>query len=133
MRSWFDRGQPGQAQSLLLDETCRIQRDRSGRSARPKSRSGRYRRLASRLTSPCPRRVEFSDRLDRSVQSRIKDDIPLDNGLCFDLTHPDAFKNNGKQEIATFDEEREIWVPVLNEEDFDLNRAAFSLPVMPPD
>jgi hypothetical protein len=36
---------------------------------------------------------EFSDRLDRSVQTRIKDDIPLDNGLCFDLTHPDAFKN----------------------------------------
>jgi hypothetical protein len=69
---------------------------------------------------------EFSDRLDRSVQSRIKDDIPLDNGLCFDLTHPDAFKNNGKHEIATFDEEREVWVPVLGEEDFDLNRAAFS-------
>ena len=69
---------------------------------------------------------EFSDRLDRSVQSRIKDDIPLDNGLCFDLTHPDAFKNNGKHEIATFDEERQVWVPVLTEEDFDLNRAAFS-------
>ena len=69
---------------------------------------------------------EFSDRLDRSVQTRIKDDIPLDNGLCFDLTHPDAFKNNGKHEIATFDEVREVWVPVLGEEDFDLNRAAFS-------
>jgi Domain of unknown function (DUF1929) len=69
---------------------------------------------------------EFSDRLDRSVQSRIKDDIPLDNGLCFDLTHSDAFKNNGKHEIATFDEARQIWVPVVNEEDFDLNRAAFS-------
>jgi hypothetical protein len=69
---------------------------------------------------------EFSDRLDRSVQTRIKEDIPLDNGLCFDLTHPDAFKNNGKHEIATFDEERQVWVPVLNEEDFDLNRAAFS-------
>ncbi|HZA67843.1 MAG TPA: galactose oxidase early set domain-containing protein [Geminicoccaceae bacterium] len=69
---------------------------------------------------------EFSDRLDRSVQSRILDDIPLDNGLCLDLTHPDAFKNNGKHEIATFDEVREVWVPVLDEEDFDLNRAAFS-------
>jgi hypothetical protein len=69
---------------------------------------------------------EFSDRLDRSVQTRIKDDIRLDNGLCFDLTHPDAFKNNGKHEIATFDETREVWVPVLVEEDFDLNRAAFS-------
>jgi Domain of unknown function (DUF1929) len=69
---------------------------------------------------------EFSDRLDRSVQTRIKDDIPLDNGLCFDLTHPDAFKNNGKHEIATFDEVRQVWVPVLGEEDFDLNRAAFT-------
>jgi Domain of unknown function (DUF1929) len=69
---------------------------------------------------------EFSDRLDRSVQTRIKDDIPLDNGLCFDLTHPDAFKNSGKHEIATFDQVRQIWVPVLGEEDFDLNRAAFS-------
>ena len=69
---------------------------------------------------------EFSDRLDRSVQTRIKDDIPLDNGLCFDLTHPDAFKNNGKHEIATFDQVRQVWVPVLGEEDFDLNRAAFS-------
>ena len=69
---------------------------------------------------------EFSDRLDRSVQTRILDDIPLDNGLCFDLNHPDAFKNNGKHEIATFDEVRQVWVPVLGEEDFDLNRAAFS-------
>ena len=69
---------------------------------------------------------EFSDRLDRSVQTRIKDDIPLDNGLCFDLTHPDAFKNNGKHDIATFDEMLQAWVPVLVEEDFDLNRAAFS-------
>ena len=69
---------------------------------------------------------EFSDRLDRSVQTRIKDDIPLDNGLCFDLTHPDAFKNKGKHEIATFDQARQVWVPVLGEEDFDLNRAAFS-------
>ena len=69
---------------------------------------------------------EFSDRLDRSVQTRIKDDIPLDNGLCFDLTHPDAFKNKGKHEIATFDQVQQVWVPVLGEEDFDLNRAAFS-------
>lgn len=69
---------------------------------------------------------EFSNRLDRSVQTRIKDDIPLDNGLCFDLTHPDAFKNNGKHDIAIFDEMLQAWVPVLVEEDFDLNRAAFS-------
>ena len=88
VRRGLDRGQPGQAQSLFLDETRRIQRDRPGRSARPKSRPRRYRRLPCRLPALVRGGSEFSDRLDRSVQSRIKDDIPLDNGLCFDLTHP---------------------------------------------
>jgi hypothetical protein len=69
---------------------------------------------------------EFSDRLDRSVQSIIKDDIPMDNGLCLDLTHPDAFANPGKYDVATYDPVSDTWIPELTEEDFDMNRAAFS-------
>ncbi len=53
--------------------------------------------------------------LDESVTTRIKSDIPRDNGLCFDLGHPDALKNTGK-----FDVEE------LNEADFAFNAAAFS-------
>jgi hypothetical protein len=68
----------------------------------------------------------FSDRLDRSVQSRIKADIPMDNGLCLDLTHPHAFKNKGVFELATYDEASETWTPNLDEDDYDLNRAAFA-------
>jgi hypothetical protein len=68
----------------------------------------------------------FSNRLDRSVQSIIKDDIPLDNGLCFDLTHPDAFDNPGKYEVATYDPVSGTWTPEFTEADFDLNRDAFT-------
>jgi hypothetical protein len=68
----------------------------------------------------------FSQRLDRSVQSIIKADIPLDNGLCLDLTHPDAFANPGKFDVATYDPMTETWIPEFTEEDFDMNRAAFS-------
>jgi hypothetical protein len=53
--------------------------------------------------------------LDESLATRIQDDLYLDNGLCFDLAHPDAFKNTGKFNIAD-----------LTDADFDLNRAAFS-------
>jgi hypothetical protein len=53
--------------------------------------------------------------LDESLTTRIKDDIPWDNVLCFDLTNPDGFKNNGKFHVED-----------LNEEDFALNATAFS-------
>lgn len=53
--------------------------------------------------------------LDESVTTRIKADIPSDNGLCFDLTHPNAFENTGKFNVAD-----------LTEADFALNAAAFS-------
>jgi hypothetical protein len=53
--------------------------------------------------------------LDESVATRIQADLYLDNGLCFDLDHPDAFKNPNKFNIAD-----------LTVADFDLNRAAFS-------
>jgi hypothetical protein len=57
----------------------------------------------------------FSSTLDGSVRTRIKADIGLENALCLDLGHPDAFANNGK-----------FLVQDLNEEDFALNAAAFS-------
>jgi len=53
--------------------------------------------------------------LDESVATRIQADLYLDNGLCFDLEHPDAFRNTGQFNIAD-----------LTDADFDLNRAAFS-------
>jgi hypothetical protein len=53
--------------------------------------------------------------LDESVATRIEADLPLDNTLCVDLTHPDVFKNSGKFNIAD-----------LTDADFDLNRRAFS-------
>lgn len=53
--------------------------------------------------------------LDRSVATRIKADIGLDNGLCLDLGDPDAFKNNGKFDVAA-----------LNASDAALNKHAFS-------
>jgi hypothetical protein len=53
--------------------------------------------------------------LDESVTSRIKTDIERENTQCFDLEHPDAFKNNGKFRVED-----------LNKEDFALNAAAFS-------
>lgn len=53
--------------------------------------------------------------LERSVATRIKADLGLDNGLCLDLGHPDAFKNNGKFDVAA-----------LNAADFALNKHAFS-------
>lgn len=53
--------------------------------------------------------------LDESVATRIRADLDLDNGLCIDLEHPDAFTNTGKFNIAD-----------LIDADFDLNRAAFS-------
>jgi galactose oxidase-like protein len=57
----------------------------------------------------------FSSTLDESVKSRIKADIPLDNTLCFDMDHPDAFKNTGKFRVED-----------LTEQDFALNAAAFT-------
>lgn len=53
--------------------------------------------------------------LDASVTTRINADIPRDNGLCFDLTHPDAFESTGQVNVAD-----------LTEADFTLNAAAFS-------
>lgn len=53
--------------------------------------------------------------VDESLRTRIKDDIPRDNTLCFDLGHPVAFKNKGKFDVAK-----------LNKADFKANGAAFS-------
>jgi hypothetical protein len=53
--------------------------------------------------------------LDRSVTTRIAADIPLNNALCLDLSHPDAFRNPGKFDVAA-----------LTDADFALNAAAFS-------
>jgi hypothetical protein len=53
--------------------------------------------------------------LDESVATRILADIPRDNGLCFDPTHPAAFENTGRFNVAD-----------LTEADFVLNAAAFS-------
>jgi hypothetical protein len=53
--------------------------------------------------------------LDESVATRIVPDLSLDNGLCVDLKHPHAFRNLGKFEVSE-----------LTEEDFNLNRRAFS-------
>jgi hypothetical protein len=53
--------------------------------------------------------------LDQSVTTRIKADIPRDNGLCFDLNHPDAFANSGKYHVLD-----------LTEEGFARNSGAFT-------
>lgn len=53
--------------------------------------------------------------LDESVATGIEADLNLDNGLCFDLGHPHAFRNSGKFSVAD-----------LTDADFDLNRRAFS-------
>ncbi|XXT16987.1 galactose oxidase early set domain-containing protein [Sorangium sp. So ce429] len=57
----------------------------------------------------------FSDTLERSILSRIKDDIERENTLVFDISHPDAFANRGKYDVRA-----------LDEEDFAMNAAAFS-------
>jgi hypothetical protein len=62
-----------------------------------------------------PGGFSFSNRLDGSVKTRIKADIARDNTLCFDLAHPDAFRNSGKFDVTQ-----------LTEADFALNAAAFS-------
>lgn len=46
----------------------------------------------------------FSATLERSLLSRFKADIELENTLAFDITHPDAFKNTGKFDIKELDE-----------------------------
>ncbi|WP_437314857.1 galactose oxidase-like domain-containing protein [Sorangium sp. So ce385] len=56
----------------------------------------------------------FSDTLERSVLSRIKDDIARENTLVFDLTHPDAFANRGKYDVRE-----------LDDADFAMNAGAF--------
>lgn len=53
--------------------------------------------------------------LDESVTTRIKEDIKRDNGQCFDLNHPDAFKNRGIFNVAE-----------LEKRDFRMNADAFS-------
>ncbi len=52
--------------------------------------------------------------LSQSVPTRILANRTMERQLLWDLSHPDAFKNNGKFHTA-----------LLNEEDFALNRAAF--------
>ncbi len=42
----------------------------------------------------------FSTTLDHSVLTRIKADIPRDNALCLDLTHPHALWESGKYNVA---------------------------------
>ncbi|WP_437809298.1 galactose oxidase-like domain-containing protein [Sorangium sp. So ce1078] len=56
----------------------------------------------------------FSDTLERSILSRIKDDIARENTLVFDTTHPDAFANRGKYDVRE-----------LDETDFAMNADAF--------
>jgi len=53
--------------------------------------------------------------LSQSVPTRILANRTMERQLLFDLSHPDAFRNNGKFHTA-----------LLNEEDFALNRAAFT-------
>ena len=52
--------------------------------------------------------------LSMSVPTRIKANRTMERALLLDLSHPDAFKNNGKFHTA-----------LLDKEDFALNRAAF--------
>lgn len=53
--------------------------------------------------------------LSQSVPTRIRANRTMERSLLFDLSHPDAFNNNGKFHTA-----------LLDEEDFALNRAAFT-------
>lgn len=53
--------------------------------------------------------------LSQSVPTRIVANRTMERQLLFDLGHPDAFRNNGK-----------IHTALLDEEDFALNRAAFT-------
>src|SRR5687768_1503854 len=53
--------------------------------------------------------------LSQSVPTRIVANRTMERQLLWDLGHPDAFKNNGKLHTA-----------LLDEEDFALNRAAFT-------
>src|SRR5688572_29216203 len=53
--------------------------------------------------------------LSQSVPTRIVANRTMERQLLFDLSHPDAFKNNGKFHTA-----------LLDEADFALNRAAFT-------
>jgi hypothetical protein len=53
--------------------------------------------------------------LSQSVPTRIVANRAMERQLLFDLGHPDAFKNSGKFHTA-----------LLDEEDFALNRAAFT-------
>jgi hypothetical protein len=57
----------------------------------------------------------FSNTLDASVQTRINSDIALDNVQLFDLSHVDAFRNNGVYDVS-----------LLTPADFALNAAAFT-------
>jgi galactose oxidase-like protein len=68
----------------------------------------------------------FSDRLDRSAQTIITNDLYLDNGLCLDLTHPDAFANTGLSAMATYDPATDKWVPNFGPADYSLNAAALT-------
>jgi len=53
--------------------------------------------------------------LSQSVPTRIRANRTMERQLLFDISHPDAFKNNGKFHTA-----------LLDEADFALNRAAFA-------
>jgi hypothetical protein len=53
--------------------------------------------------------------LSQSVPTRIKANRTMERQLLFDISHPDAFKNNGK-----------FHTTLLDEADFALNRAAFA-------
>lgn len=56
----------------------------------------------------------FSNNLDASVRSRVKDDIPRDNALCLDLLDPIGLWESGKHQIAE-----------LGPLDFAVNAGAF--------
>jgi hypothetical protein len=53
--------------------------------------------------------------LSQSVPTRIRANRTMERQLLFDMSHPDAFKNNGKFHTS-----------LLDEADFALNRAAFA-------
>src|SRR5687768_11040488 len=53
--------------------------------------------------------------LSQSVPTRIVANRTMERSLLFDISHPDAFRNNGKFHTA-----------LLDEQDFALNRSAFT-------
>jgi hypothetical protein len=53
--------------------------------------------------------------LSQAVPTRIRANRTMERQLLFDISHPDAFKNSGKFHTA-----------LLDEDDFALNRAAFT-------